>query len=224
MNNRDTFELLIMIIGGMFIVIGTFIYYANPKFSACNRCGKDISIKKKDRYWAKVNGENVAICKSCYNKPLAYGFLHETINKGISPSPSPSPIVKPFYEPSKYCYGCVTEITRRMKAHKIMHLGNEQIYCSKCNRYISSKIKNDAEMSELLSNEFLDKNSDVKNVQELVSLYGKPIDLKSSEWDNHILRHTKFNDWESLKTKALDEINREAIVKALQHLRKKNRS
>lgn len=224
MSSKESFELVITIFGAIFITIATLIYYANPKFSVCNRCGKDISINKKDRYWAKINGQKVAICKSCYNKPFAYGFVSDKAKVKISTEPKLTPSKPVIYEPSKYCYGCTREITRRMKVHKVELLNTEQNLCSNCNRYIARKIKKDAEINELLNDSFLGKNSDVKSAQELISLYRKPIDLESSEWDNHILRHTRFNDWESLKSESLNEINREAIVKAIQFLRDKHKS
>ncbi|WP_219079132.1 hypothetical protein [Vibrio parahaemolyticus] len=147
-------------------------------------------------------------------KPFAYGFVNDKAKVKISTEPKLTPSKPVIYEPSKYCYGCTREITRRMKVHKVELLNTEQNLCSTCNRYIARKIKKDAEINELLNDSFLGKNSDVKSAQELISLYRKPIDLESSEWDNHILRHTRFNDWESLKNESLNEINREAIVKS----------
>lgn len=220
--DKETLELLVTIIGGIFIVIATFIYYTSPKLSTCNRCGKEISIRKKDRYWTKVNGENVALCKSCHNKrPVIYYTQQKSdvVETPMNTSPEIS-----NYEPAKICYACTVLITSRMKEHSLEISGVEQRLCSKCNRYIKSKVKDDLSFYELLTKEFLTKYSDVKSAEELTILYGKTIDLDSDEWNNHILRHTKFHDWEALRDQALKESNNQRVIAALKYLRRKPKS
>ncbi|MCL2912266.1 hypothetical protein L2725_00470 [Shewanella corallii] len=66
--SKDELNLIAMVIGFPLLLILTIFYYSSPQFSQCYRCHKQISHRKQKRYWVNVDGNNHALCSSCFKK------------------------------------------------------------------------------------------------------------------------------------------------------------
>lgn len=64
--DEQTFNIIVIIFTVIFVVVGTVIYNSRPDLHNCGLCGKYLDTKD-NRYWKKINGENIPICTSCNN-------------------------------------------------------------------------------------------------------------------------------------------------------------
>lgn len=60
-------NILVLLLGSVGIIIAVFYYNSRPDLHNCHSCGKYLTIKAQ-RYWYKVNGENVPFCAKCNRK------------------------------------------------------------------------------------------------------------------------------------------------------------
>lgn len=55
------------------MVVGFIIYHSSPRLSNCGSCGRYLTMKQ-NRYWYKVNGQEVPFCTKCHNKRTKTGL------------------------------------------------------------------------------------------------------------------------------------------------------
>jgi len=180
---ENTVALIFTFISSVVILI----YYLNSKQSNCLDCNSVISHQKENRYRITVNGEENALCKKCFNRRQKQDELV-----------------------AQNCSCCSKEFTTRMKIHE-WDIGSELCFlCSTCNRKGESQLKSNFQLIEVLTDNFIQNNTGVNSLQEYVDSSNIEIDhqndLNSQEWDNFIVKSTKFPSWKAMEAKALSEL------------------
>jgi len=64
---KDDLDVLVILIGCPILLVLLFIYFSYSKSTSCYLCGTQVNHRKNARYWKRINGENRALCKSCYS-------------------------------------------------------------------------------------------------------------------------------------------------------------
>ncbi|UXI04666.1 hypothetical protein [Photobacterium sp. TY1-4] len=182
----EAFELGLKLLLGVISVIVLIYYYSSTKHSSCYFCRKTISHKKQNRYYLNEDDDRHAICKACYGKKM-----------------------KEISAPKVYCYCCNKIITKRMKSHLWVLNSGEFTLCSTCNRIGSKKLKFSIDIEDLISDDFLSRNSSFTRHSDLFESANLPLssetDLESDEWKLYISKHTKFDSWHELKSAATED-------------------
>ncbi|ATZ74357.1 hypothetical protein CWC33_11890 [Idiomarina sp. X4] len=64
----ENVELILTIIIGAFVVIGSIVYYSSSDLNSCYVCGKPFSSMKQNRYWWEFDGKKRPVCTKCDKK------------------------------------------------------------------------------------------------------------------------------------------------------------
>ena len=194
-NLEDTIALVV----GAISSIAILIYYLNPKQSKCFDCQSLINHQKVNRFSITINGEDNAICKKCFNKRQKQDAL-------IAQS----------------CSCCSKKFTTRMKIHQWESEGEFYFLCSSCNRKGESKLTDKFQLGDILTNEFIQNNTDKNSLQEYADSSEVKIesqaDLESQDWNDYVMDSSKFGSWKAMKIQAESELNsrrRKNIIEVL---------
>jgi hypothetical protein len=196
MNNLED---VIVLVFGAISSVAILIYYLNPKQSKCFDCQSLISHKKENRFVVSIEGEDNALCKKCFNARKRQDALV-----------------------AQRCSCCSKEFTTRMKIHEWNTFGKSYFLCSSCNRKGDSKLTNNFQLADLLTDEFIRNNTDRNSLQEYVDSSKINIetqsDLDSKDWNNFIVNSSKFESWKEMEAQALHELysmKRKSIIELL---------
>lgn len=64
----ENIELILTVIIGAFVVIGSIVYYSNSNLNSCYVCEKPFKSIQQSRYWWEFDGENRPVCSKCNRK------------------------------------------------------------------------------------------------------------------------------------------------------------
>ena len=64
----ENFELILTIILGAVVVIGSLIYYSNTDLNTCFVCKKPFTSMKQHRVWWEFDGTKRPVCLRCEKK------------------------------------------------------------------------------------------------------------------------------------------------------------
>ncbi|ABZ75358.1 conserved hypothetical protein [Shewanella halifaxensis HAW-EB4] len=175
-------ELIALIFSGI-VTLLVCIYYMDKKHSVCCECDEVISHRKQNRYFLEKGGERLALCKKCYNRTNKQASLK-----------------------AQNCSCCNKSFTTRMKIAELAGEFQSYFLCVKCEKQISKRAESTFLLNQLLSPDFIQKNSSFSDLESMVESSGIQLktqdDLKLEVWDEFITANTSFSCWHDMKVSA----------------------